>query len=123
MTTPENVSSDEKPWFSKMRLILRPRSGIGRLLVAATVGATVGIGWAILLAILSGSSYEATRHLICFPLGLGITAIVIFSLRYLPEVVGLASGFLTMFTAALIVGPHDFFMGIWIIVYGGARIG
>ncbi len=78
MTTPEHVASDEKPWVSRMRLIVRP-------LVAATVGVAAGTAWAILLAIVTGSVNELAYHLVCFPLGLGITAIIVFYLRHCPE--------------------------------------
>jgi len=53
--------------------------------VAATVGVAAGTAWAILLAIVTGSVNELAYHLVCFPLGLGITAIIVFYLRHCPE--------------------------------------
>ncbi len=62
------------------------------------------------------------RDLISFATALAVAAVVVLHIRRLPELAGLAAGFMTMLVAALVVGPPDPWGVLCAMVYGGSGL-
>jgi hypothetical protein len=112
----------------KLAELARQRAVQEGIVQPALVGLVVGATWAALLFLIlcttlgsPGSSAkdwgEILYYLLPFPLGFALTAVVVYHLGPVPELVGAAAALLIMFAAAIVAAQSLLAVGILIPAY------
>ncbi|MFO7905587.1 MAG: hypothetical protein ACQESR_24460 [Planctomycetota bacterium] len=86
------------------------------------VGLCVGILWTMVFGPLTAGPPSMCLSFLVYTTSFTFTGFVVGTMQRLPLLVGAVTGFLTLLMWALIVGPKDGWMALWVIMFGGSGL-
>jgi hypothetical protein len=90
--------------------------------IGATIGLTIGAAWTAVFGPLTDGPPSLWLSLAVYTIGFAVTGAVVDIVRRFPELVGLSSGSLTLAVLAVLVGPKNGWIVLWVFVFGGAGL-
>lgn len=84
------------------------------------VGLAVSVCWTALIGPLTDGPPSLMLSLTVYAIGFTITGAIVGAIRRVPGIVGFIAGSLTLTAIAIIVGPKDGWLLLWIMVFGGS---
>jgi hypothetical protein len=99
-----------------------PGSRWSSILLGIAVGLVVGLAWTALFGPLTDGPPSLKLSLSVYTIGFSIAGAIVGAVRKFPEVVGLAAGSLTLSVVAVIVGPKDGWIVMWVMMFGGSGL-
>ena len=100
----------------------KPPSRWWSILIGAGIGLVVGAAWTAVFGPLTDGPPSVWLSLAVYTSGFGVTGALVGAVRRSPELVGLSAGFLTLAVLAVIVGPKDGWLMLWVLVFGGSGL-
>jgi hypothetical protein len=86
-----------------------------------TIGLVVGVAWAAFGPLTDGPP-SLWLSLAVYATGFAVTGGVVGAVGRFPELVGLSAGFLALTVLAVIVGPKDGWVVLWVLAFGGSGL-
>jgi hypothetical protein len=88
----------------------------------AMIGLVVAAGWTAVFGPLTEGPPSVWLSLVVYTIGFATTGTVVGAVGRFPELTGLSAGFLILAVLAVIVGPKDGWIVIWVVVFGGSGL-
>src|SRR5262249_26041437 len=92
------------------------------ILRGIAVGLVVGLAWTVLIGPLTEGPPSLRLSLAVYTIGFSIVGAIVGAVRRFPEMVGFAAGLVTLTLLAVIVGPKDGWIILWVMVFGGSGL-
>jgi hypothetical protein len=96
------------------------RTRLFSVFIGATIGFLISACWTALIGPLTDGPPSIVLSFFVYALGLTAAGAVVGAVHRLPELVGLTAAFVALSSLALVVGPPDGWMVVWLIVFGGS---
>lgn len=110
--TKQAIRTPGRPWNSRFTSVLR----------GGAAGMIVGSVWTALIGPLTDGPPSIGLSFVVYTTTLTCTGLVVGAVQRLPALIGLGMGWLTLSIAAIIVGPKDGWMLLWLMVFGGSGV-
>jgi len=90
--------------------------------VGTTIGLFAGLLWTLLFGPMTDGPPSIELSLLVYTSGFAFTGFTVGVIRIFPVPFGTTIGFLSLSTWAIIVGPKDGWVGLWIMLFGGSGL-